>query len=344
MLKWIRRARTGANPDRPASPGPATPEPEGFAAAWETLQLAEIGHRTFDRHPLSDAERSLIALLEPLLREQYRNHPPVPAAFPAVAVQVLALLEGEDPQASALLHLVSQDPALSLRLLQVANSALYHRGRDVHDLQAALMKLGVRATGEAVTALAGRSLYDPGLKAELAVHRPRLRELYRSAMTVAFTARAWSERTGIGHPHQGFLAGMFHDLGHSLALRALAGLSLAGKVPKDLPAHALDALLERTHVDMGATALAIWNLPAHLVRLCAQHHEAEVPAWVDRQDLHVLRVVSGLERLARDPNDPRQAAETRQSVEALCLDRPALRELFIAVKANRELVVELFPL
>ena len=343
VLRWIRKERAASEAAAPR-PEPIAPEPEAFAAAWQTLQEVEPGRRVLDRYPLTDSDRTLIALLEPRMREQFRDHPPSPAAFPAVAVQLLELLKDEDPQVPALLHLISQDPALSLRVLQVANSALYHRGRDVHDLQAAVMKMGVQATGEAVTALAGRSLYDPGLRAELAVFRPRLRELYLSSMAVAFTAREWSERQRVGHPHQVFLAGMFHDIGHGLALRALAGLALAGKVPKDLPVQALEALLERTHVDMGATALAIWNLPAYLTRLCAQHHEAEVPAWVDRQDLHVLRITSGLNRLAVDPNDPRQAAETRQSLGALCLDRRATAELFGRVLANRDLVAELFPL
>jgi HD-like signal output (HDOD) protein len=229
-------------------------------------------------------------------------------------------------------------------VLQVANSAYYQRGRNVQDLQSAVMKMGVRATGEVVVAVAGRSLFDPSVKAELELFKTRMRELYRSSMAIAFASREFSEQTQLGLPHQVFLAGMFHDIGHTLSLRALSALMIAGKVPKDLPPLAMDALLERTHIEMGAEAHRIWNLPPYLASLCAQHHDPEIPAWADRQDLHILRAVSGLNRLAMDPNDPSHAAETRQSLQALGIARAQAGALFERIVGHRELVKEMFPI
>ncbi len=352
VLGWFRKRREApverpstpkADPQVPGNPAPDPDEPEAFQAAWNTLTAADPGVQVLDRHPPTASEQTLIDLLTPLLEDHFEDHPPAPAAFPAVAVQVLSLLEDHDPQVPALIHLISQDPAISMHVLQVANSAYYHRGRDVQDLQSAVLKMGVAATGEVVIAVAGRSLFDPSLKAELETFKGRMRELYRSAMTVAFAAREFSEQSQLGQPHQLFLGGMFHDIGHTLALRALSALMIAGKVPRDLPTLAMDALLERTHLYMGAAAHRIWNLPAHLSHLCAHHHDQEVPAWVDQQDLHVLRVVSGLNRLAMDPNDPSHAAETRQSLEALQLDRRQCRTLFEKVLGHRLLVAEMFP-
>lgn len=354
MLGWFRKKRNAEGETTPspraAAPRPAAeavavapPESEAFLAAWNTLEAAVEGEVVLDRHPLTASDRTLIELLQPLLQDHFQAHPPAPAAFPAVAVQVLSLLEGHDPQVPALLHLISQDPAISMHVLQVANSAYYHRGRDVPDLQAAVMKMGVAATGDVVVAVAGRSLFDLSLKAELEFFKARMREQYRSAMAIAFASREFAERAQLGNPHQLFLGGMFHDIGHTLSLRALAALMISGQVPRDLPALALDALLERTHLEMGTTAHRIWNLPAHLARLCAHHHDPVVPAWVDQQDLHVLRVVSGLNHLALDPNDPSHAPETRQSLQALQIDRAQARELFERVQEHRVIVEGMFP-
>lgn len=351
MWGWFRKS--AGRPTRAPHPAEGDPdrgdppaglgESEAFTAAWNTLEAAPEGVQVLDRHPLSPSEQTLVDLLHPLLRDHFQAHPPSPAAFPAVAVQVLSLLEDQDPQVPALLHLISQDPAISMHVLQVANSAYYDRGRKAQDLPSAVLKMGVRGTGEAVVVVAGRSLFDPSLKAELEVFKARMRELYRSAMTIAFAAREHSERSRLGLPHQLFLAGMFHDIGHTLALRAVSALMIAGKVPRDLPTLALDALLERTHVEMGTRAHALWNLPAHLAALCAQHHDPEVPAWVDRQDLHVLRIISGLHRLLLDPNDPSHAAETRQSLRALEVDRPGARALFERIALHREVVTGMLP-
>lgn len=320
------------------------PGTEAFTAAWSTLGAAEAGVLVMDPFPISESTQTLINLLQPLMWEHFEQEPPTPAAFPAVAIQVLSLLEKQDPELSALLGLIGQDPALTMHVLQVANSTYYHRGREVQDLQTAVMKMGVMATGEVVAAIAGRSLFDPSLRAEMELFSTSMRDLYQSSLSIAFAAREFSEQSQLGQPHQLFLAGLFHDIGHTLSLRVLASLMVAGQVPKNLPFTPLNALCERTHVEMGAIAVATWNLPAYLRTICADHHRSTASGWVDQQNLHILRVVSGLNRLVVDATNPSHASETRQSLEALGLDRAKAWGLFQRVMVHRERVKEMFPI
>lgn len=351
MLGWFKKDRNAetakAGKAAPAPAGAAAPaapeEPEAFTWAWNTLEAAEEGVLVQDRHPFTESQATLVGLLEPLLREYFEANPPAPAAFPAVAVQVLQLLEKHDPEVPELLKVIGQDPAISMHVLQMANSAYYHRGRDVQDLQGAVLKMGVSATGDVVVAVAGRSLFDPNLKAELELFKTRMRDLYRNSMAIAFAAREFSEQSQRGNPHHLFLAGMFHDIGHTLSLRALSSLMLAGKVPKDLPPLAMDALLERTHLEMGSSAHTVWNLPGYLGIICSKHHHPSLPTTAEYENLHVLRVVSGLNRLVVDPNDPSHACETRDSLQALGLDRGRALELFERMAFHRELVKAMVP-
>jgi HD-like signal output (HDOD) protein len=200
------------------------------------------------------------------------------------------------------------------------------------------MKMGVLATGEVVTAIAGRSLFDPSLRAELELFKAHMRELYQSSLSIAFASREFSEHSRLGRPHQVFLAGMFHDIGHTLSVRVLSSLMVAGTVPRNLSSTALKALCERTHVEMGTTAHGIWDLPSHLKTLCAEHHRPTAPLGVDHQDLHVLRAVSGLNRLVMDASNPSHASETRQSLAVLGLDRARTWDLFQRVTVHRERV------
>ena len=360
MLGWLtRRWKTSAEVAPPVSPGdealPTTdtelgaevdlpPGTEAFAVAWNTLEAAGEGVVVIDPAPISESTQTLIDLLQPLMREHFASDPPTPAAFPAVAVQVLSLLEKEDPELSALLGLISQDPALTMQVLQVANSAYYHRGSEIQELLAAVMKMGVVATGEVVTAIAGRTLFDPSLRAEMERFNTRMRDLYQGSLSIAFAAREFSEQSRLGKSHQLFLAGIFHDIGHTLSLRVLAALMVAGQVPNNLPTLALDALCERNHVAMGIAAQAIWDLPPYLRAICAEHHEPTVPHGDEQQNLHVLRVISGLHRLAVDASSPSHASETRQSLRALGLDRAAAWDLFQRVMVHRARVKEMFPI
>lgn len=360
MLGWFRKgwsAQPKANPALPfregtsSEVGPVTEEPtelppgtEAFTAAWNTLDSAEEGVSVWDASPISESTQTLINLLQPLMWEQFEREPPTPAAFPAVAVQVLSLLEKQDPELPALLGLISQDPALTMHVLRVANSSYYNRGHDVQDLQTAVMKMGVVATGEVVTAIAGRSLFDPSLRAEMELFSTRMRELYQSSLSIAFAAREFSEQSRLGRPHHIFLGGLFHDIGHTLSLRILASLMVAGQVPKNLPFTAMNALLERTHLEMGSRALAVWGLPTYLRILCAEHHQVVVPEGLDFENLHILRVLSGLNRLVMDASNPSHAAETRQSLEALGLDQAKAWGLFQRIMVHRERVKEMFPI
>jgi HD-like signal output (HDOD) protein len=356
MLSWFRKGRkaqaeaaTPFSPEEGALPSTQLetgerPGAEAFMGAWGLLEAAEEGAEVMDPCPISESVQTLIDLMQPLMWEHFEHHPPTPAAFPAVAIQVLSLLEKQDPELPALLGLISQDPALTMHVLQVANSAYYHRGHEVQDLQTAVMKMGVVATGEAVTAIAGRTLFDPSLRAEMELFNTRMRDLYQSSLSTAFAAREFSEQSRLGKPHLLFLAGMFHDIGHTISLRVLASLMVAGKVPKNLPFLALNALCERTHVQMGTTALAIWGLPPYLIELCSGHHQATVPHGGDHQNLHILRVVSGLNRLLLDASDPSHASETRQSLRALGHDRTRAWALFQRIMVHRERVKEMFPI
>jgi HD-like signal output (HDOD) protein len=163
------------------------------------------------------------------------------------------------------------------------------------------------------------------------------------AMAVAFAASQAAFELHVGQPDRVFLAGMFNDVGKSLALRSLAALTSAGEVPPELPAPVVDDVLERTHVVVGCDLHRIWGLPPRLAELCRDQHLPEVPDDLEHQDLHLLRTVSGLHRLVLDPADTRRLGETRQSLQALRLDRRGAKRLHKELAAQAERVALLFP-
>ncbi|HJV22612.1 MAG TPA: HDOD domain-containing protein [Holophagaceae bacterium] len=331
MLAWEPPATA-----RPPVVAPKFQEPEDFRAAWATL------HPAADAPPvvgLPPDEREEADRLQALLTAEFSANLPEPASFPSVAVEVMNLLERPDPDLHELLSLVDRDPAIAVQLLRLANSAYYARDREVQDLRGAVMRLGVRASGEIAVAVAGHTLFDMALRAEHEIFLLRLMDLYHDALTVGFGASEIAFREQAGQPNQAFMGGLFHDIGHSLAIRSLAGLMLQGRIPPTQPPAVVDEVLERVHVEMGATALALWGLPAYLGEICTRFHEPELPPGPAFGNLHVLRVASGLLRLVRNPGDARHAAETRQSLQALGIPRDRAAHLYVLMADHRERAV-----
>ena len=264
-------------------------------------------------------------------------------AFPALAVQIIDLLNEPDVDMARLLKAISPDPAISINVLRVANSVLYSRGAEVNEMRMAVMRIGLRGVGEIAAGVAGRSLFDVGLRVEYEVFGNRWNDLFLDTMAVAFGASQFAFEQNVGRADRAFLAGMFHDMGKSLALRALAAQVISGRVPSPIPDPVIDEVLERVHVEVGCALHELWGLPPHLRDICQRHHDPEVPADQDSIDVHVLRMVSGTHRLVKDPLDPKRLDETRQSIQAMRLIRRGVKLLHKEMGEHMERVKVLFP-
>jgi HD-like signal output (HDOD) protein len=314
-------------------------EPEGFEQVWNLL-MAPSGPIL---ESTSGPEEEVIQDLVELLLAHFHANLPVPTSFPALAVQVVDLLEQEDPEMSELVKVIGQDPAISVHVMRVANSSLYQRDSDAQDLRSAVLRIGTRNVAEIAMGVAGRSLFDVSLRAEYELFEARWRELFLSTMTIAFCASQFAYEEHVGRADRAFLLGMFHDLGTSLALRSLAALQMSGQLPPGIPPGIVDKVLDRVHLEVGSTVHRIWSLPHHLTDWCSRHHDPTIPAQEENAELHVLRIVSGFNRLCLDPTDTRHIGETRQSMEALRIDRKHATRFFSAVGRQRERVHVLFP-
>ena len=302
---------------------PAPPEPpDAFDEPWRLL----TGEAAGGPGELGD-HQGLVDHLAPLVLDHFSRNRPAPTSFPALAVQIMDLLNDPEVDLKRVLKAIAPDPAVSLHILRAANSPWYSRGTEVLDMRMAVMIIGLRGVSEIAAGVAARSLFDVSLRVEYEVFEDRWRHLFLDTMAVAFGASQFAFEQQVGRADRVFLGGMFHDIGKCMALRSLAALTIAGEAPPDLPVRVVDEVLERTHVEIGCVLHQLWRLPAHLSELCRDHHLPAIPDAPEHMDLHLLRVVSGVHRLILDPLDTRCLEETRQSVQTMRLGRRAVRLL-----------------
>lgn len=286
------------------------------------VEVLEIDLDAADAAQAAVAEdRALIDRLVGEVLDHFQRNRPEPASFPSIAAQVIDLVE--DPRASAgeLSRLVGNDPAISARILQIANSSYYARSQEIETVRMAVTMLGLREVAGIAAGVAGRSLFDVETVVELGAFRPRFGQLFHQAMTVAYGASWLAVARRLSRADRAFLSGMLHDIGKALALHSFARLTVAGKVPAHLPDAVTDEVVERAHLQLGGETVAIWSLPMYLVNACVRHHEKALPTENDLRDVHIVRVISGLVALRQGtPRVRRTIAEVEESGRALGLD------------------------
>lgn len=339
--RWLRRNEAAGQDPAPVAPPPvqavaSVDPPDPFDPLWERLGAPPEAPAPLPGDP-GQVER-----LAERVMDHFLKNPPDPTAFPSLAVQIIDLLNEPEVDMARLLKAISPEPAIAITILRVANSALYGRGTEVSDLRLAVMRIGLRGVGEIAAGVAGRSLFDVETRVEFEVFGPRWHQMFQDTMAVAFGASQFAFEQGIGKADQAFLAGMFHDLGRTQALRALAALTVSGELPPP-PPEVVDAVLDRVGVDLGVRLHALWGLPEHLREICRRQHDPDLPAGLEWLDAHLLRLAAGLHRLVRQPEGPVRLGEARQSIAALGLVKRNVRRMHQVMADQDERVKVLFP-
>jgi HD-like signal output (HDOD) protein len=247
-----------------------------------------------------------------------------------------------DTSLAELTRLVSQDPAMSAGVLRVANSAAYHGAQEAETLRDAVTRLGLVEVGRVAGMVAARSLFQPQVKAEFAAFGSRWHEIFAEALVSARGA-SWLalQVRGVNADHV-FLAGLLHDVGRSVALRVLAVVDQGSQATDPFDPR-IDRVLERVHVEIGGEVHQHWNLPRFSTLVTMRHHDLGLPVDGEYREAHVVRLVSAMVQLRRQPWRTEAArAEIDESCAALGLDGYALRSLDTQLRAELSTVAQSF--
>jgi HD-like signal output (HDOD) protein len=200
--------------------------------------------------------------------------------LPAVAARVLRVAEGDRFSAQELAQVIGADPALTAKLLRLANSAYYGFARRISTVRDAVVLLGFRAVRSAalassiIDALPGSTLVEPT-------------QLWRFSVTVGMLAEVLARAHG-RHQDEAFTAGVLHNIGRlALDQHRPEALQAARRRAAEwgVTVHQAErALLGFSDADLGAGLATHWNLPEELVDAVA-HQDLDVDQLPARDSL-----------------------------------------------------------
>ncbi|VXB37936.1 Chemotaxis protein CheY [Luteimonas sp. 9C] len=224
------------------------------ASGHPSVRLLSLAHR-FLPSPISEAQllETLASLEElrdlldnPALRDRIGRIEKLPSP-PQTYLALVQALEADDTSAGDIAQLVSGDPAIAARVLQLSNSAYFSLGRSITDLRSAVTRLGMVTMRDLVLA---SEVFAYAARGD--IDRPAMQQ--RALMAAQLARRILPESS--------------LELGATAALLADIGLLLPGVRDERTPPdpHADDTA---GHTEAGAYLLGLWGLPMPIIEAVA---------------------------------------------------------------------------
>jgi HD-like signal output (HDOD) protein len=191
--------------------------------------------------------------------------------FPAVALQLLSLLDNPDVPLKKVVDLLRMDPALSAELLRVANSALYGFVQRIDSVKHAVVVLGSENVKRLALTVALGKFAKSFLRYE------NLRTCWNHVVATAMICEELGITLNLGKD-RAYTAGLLHDIGRLALLVSYPveyGNLLA--VAREENFDQLECerqLFDIDHCLAGQWLAEHWNLPDDFSYAIAQHHQA----------------------------------------------------------------------
>lgn len=194
--------------------------------------------------------------------------------IPVVATKINAMLQSNTAGAAEIGDVILNDQALTVKLLNLVNSAYYSLPREIASVQEAVSFLGARIISQIVLSLGVLSTFKGASRSGFDRDR-----FWTHCIAVAVLSQDLAkERKLLPHPEEAFTAGLLHDLGKIAMDHAVPDLykmivddAIANKRPFN---QAEDEFLSVTHGQVGEWVARNWELPQTIVVAIRHHHHA----------------------------------------------------------------------
>jgi HD-GYP domain-containing protein (c-di-GMP phosphodiesterase class II) len=249
------------------SPEPikSSEEPEETSEELETIEEP-------DTPPGSVQE-----IISEIIQKFKKNDVDLPV-LPEVVTDIQEVINSPSSGVEQLAAIIEKDAVISVRLIAVANSALYRGTEKILSVRQAIPRMGVKETQSIVTTIANKGLYEVKDK----VFKKLMEKLWKHSLASAFAARLLAEKLRLGDSEKFYFMGLVHDIGKVLILKTLADLHY------QYESLNIDEMLDEAkavHTSFGSAILRKWGFSDAYTRMCLLHAGPKFKPNTDKEIL-----------------------------------------------------------
>jgi len=192
--------------------------------------------------------------------------------LPEICMKIQDVINDPSSSAADIAKLIAIDPALSARLLKIANSSFYNFPSQIDSLGRAVNLIGTEdlynlalatCTPDAFSKLSNSDLIDIG-------------SFWRHSVMAGLIGRSLGQSCSVRHSESLFLAGLFHNLGQLVVLEQVPESYIKIEQSKDdnkSPWQIEKEILGHTYSEIGTALLVHWKMPTNILALVSDQHD-----------------------------------------------------------------------
>jgi HD-like signal output (HDOD) protein len=250
--------------------------------------------------------------VQTLAAELSRGQVDLPS-FPEIVVRVQRILSDPDVPLEKVARVVGSEPALTARLLRMANSAaLNASGKAVTDLRMAINRMGYEMVRSASIAFAMAQLRK---NEKLVSIKNDLDDLWERSMLVAAFALVLARKCAKVNADEAMMTGMMHGIGKMYVLTRAVDQPALLKDPETL-----HQIMTDWHPQIGKSILENWEFPDEVVQAVGNQHDLDRDKvkMADLSDVLAISIVTA--PLSTDPAGAQLAIRNFPAAHRLGLD------------------------
>jgi len=233
-------------------------------------------HKPFDIKLVTSVLRRICQLKEQVCNEKIKRVisglgalPTPPDLYLRLAKELSSPLSTLDSIAA----IVKEDPGLTVKLLQIVNSAAFGISRKISNVPEAVQLIGTQILRAIMLTVQAFKFYE-----ETSMRSVSLTQLWNHSLRTAIAAErlARFEKLPPQWCEEAFVAGLLHDIG-KLVLAANADeeyeMIFKKSRAENIPLDQLEKeMFGATHAQIGAYLLGLWGIPENIINTVELHH------------------------------------------------------------------------
>lgn len=264
---------------------------------------------------------------------------------PAIAVQILQTVQNDNADLKKLVEIISADPALTVKMLKIANSSFYSLKNDVTSIDRALSVLGTNVIKNIAlsfviaTDFRGENEVESGFDFD---------DYWRRSVTAAVAAELLANRLN-QHDDDIFVTALLHDIG--MLIIFLNDRETYGQIFRVARFSEFSFIeLEQqkynfNHQQVGALLIKKWGLPDKISIPIGHHHHPEEAPEEQQKTAKVLQFSDRLSSIYNDPNSGEKVRELQELLEKdFQLEATDIRSLLDEVATKSVEILTMFEI
>jgi putative nucleotidyltransferase with HDIG domain len=252
--------------------------------------------------------------------------------IPVVAQEILSLADNDLLSVNKLEKIIQNDPAISAKVLSVANSAYFRTGSHTSTLSNAILRIGFNNFKSIALAVSLMTVIGDESGKALDYQR-----IFNHSVSVGYVARMLAKETAPRIADEVMIDGLLHDIGFLVLNKYFSDIyqTVIDRLDKESLIEAENNTFGFTHSDIGTWLADKWNLPAHIIDSIVYHHSPSTAKNNNKRVaiIHIADYIATKYILGPTRKDPGYTLDL-SSLELLDVTEDGLKEFEATVSYN----------